>query len=167
MGHGFLIREGARVMRLRLLAFVACLIALPLATAQARDPIADAVFTAIERQILADYYRDHRDVWWDDDWHDDDWHDDDWSDNGGKGKKGKKGLPPGLAKKNSLPPGLARQLARNGTLPPGLAKRGLPHELRLRLPRRIDNHEIIFLDERAVLVDRTTNLILDLLTLAR
>src|SRR5215475_5454143 len=32
-------------------------------------------------------------------------------------------LPPGLAKKDRLPPGLERQLMRNGTLPPGLQKR--------------------------------------------
>ena len=29
-------------------------------------------------------------------------------------------LPPGLAKKDRLPPGLEKQLVRNGTLPPGL-----------------------------------------------
>jgi hypothetical protein len=35
-------------------------------------------------------------------------------------------LPPGLAKRESLPPGLERQLQRNGTLPPGLQKRVQP-----------------------------------------
>src|SRR5207302_1565893 len=35
-------------------------------------------------------------------------------------------LPPGLAKKNHLPPGLERQLQRNGTLPPGLQRRVQP-----------------------------------------
>lgn len=35
-------------------------------------------------------------------------------------------LPPGLAKKDRLPPGLEKQLARNGTLPPGLQKRIQP-----------------------------------------
>src|SRR5215470_14934501 len=29
-------------------------------------------------------------------------------------------LPPGLAKRDRLPPGLEKQLVRNGTLPPGL-----------------------------------------------
>jgi len=33
-----------------------------------------------------------------------------------------KGLPPGLAKKERLPPGLQNHLARNGQLPPGLQK---------------------------------------------
>lgn len=35
-------------------------------------------------------------------------------------------LPPGLAKRESLPPGLERQMERNGTLPPGLQKRVQP-----------------------------------------
>lgn len=35
-------------------------------------------------------------------------------------------LPPGLAKRESLPPGLEGQLERNGTLPPGLQKRVQP-----------------------------------------
>src|SRR6266404_785633 len=36
------------------------------------------------------------------------------------------GLPPGLAKRDRLPPGLERQVRRNGTLPPGLQKRVQP-----------------------------------------
>src|SRR5215469_4458222 len=36
------------------------------------------------------------------------------------------GLPPGLAKREALPPGLEKQLVRNGTLPPGLQKRIQP-----------------------------------------
>lgn len=35
-------------------------------------------------------------------------------------------LPPGLAKRDKLPPGLEKQLERNGTLPPGLQKRVQP-----------------------------------------
>jgi len=44
-----------------------------------------------------------------------------------------KGLPPGLAKKEHLPPGLQKHLARNGQLPPGLQKKiqPLPHPLRV------------------------------------
>ena len=38
----------------------------------------------------------------------------------------KSGLPPGLAKREKLPPGLQRQLERNGTLPPGLQKKVQP-----------------------------------------
>jgi hypothetical protein len=36
------------------------------------------------------------------------------------------GLPPGLAKRESLPPGLEKQLQKNGTLPPGLQKKVQP-----------------------------------------
>ena len=36
------------------------------------------------------------------------------------------GLPPGLAKREHLPPGLQRHLERNGTLPPGLQKKLQP-----------------------------------------
>ena len=45
-------------------------------------------------------------------------------------------LPPGLAKKDRLPPGLERQLAERGTLPPGLQKNimPVPRDLEQRLP---------------------------------
>jgi hypothetical protein len=44
-------------------------------------------------------------------------------------------LPPGLAKRNSLPRGLEKQLQRNGRLPPGLEKKlaPFPPELDARL----------------------------------
>ena len=47
-----------------------------------------------------------------------------------------RGLPPGLAKRDRLPPGLERQVQRNGTLPPGLQKRvqPLPEECVASLP---------------------------------
>jgi len=35
-------------------------------------------------------------------------------------------LPPGLAKKDRLPPGLEKQLERRGTLPPGLQRKSVP-----------------------------------------
>jgi len=45
-------------------------------------------------------------------------------------------LPPGLAKRDRLPPGLERQLAVRGTLPPGLRKKiqSCPDDLERRLP---------------------------------
>jgi hypothetical protein len=45
------------------------------------------------------------------------------------------GLPPGLAKRESLPPGLERQLRERGKLPPGLDKKlqPLPADLARRL----------------------------------
>src|SRR4029453_10507644 len=36
------------------------------------------------------------------------------------------GRPPGLEKREQLPPGLQRQLIRNGSLPPGLEKKIQP-----------------------------------------
>ncbi|MCC6368974.1 MAG: hypothetical protein IT165_36085 [Bryobacterales bacterium] len=48
---------------------------------------------------------------------------------------GRQGLPPGLAKRERLPPGLEKQLRRNGQLPPGLQKKivALPPDLSGRL----------------------------------
>ncbi|MFD2206817.1 hypothetical protein [Kiloniella antarctica] len=77
-----------------------------------------------------------------------------------KGKK--KGLPPGLAKKGSLPPGLQKQLDEKGVLPPGLAKRDLPSNLRSSLPRRA-NSKFVIVDDDVVLIDILTNKALDVL----
>jgi hypothetical protein len=72
------------------------------------------------------------------------------------------GLPPGLAKKDHLPPGLEGQLQRNGTLPPGLQKRvqPLPGSCTARLPqlprdwaRVVLSGRIILLDPRQRIVD--------------
>jgi hypothetical protein len=45
-------------------------------------------------------------------------------------------LPPGLAKRDQLPPGLEKQLRERGTLPPGLQKKiePVPVDLERRLP---------------------------------
>lgn len=51
-------------------------------------------FTEHDRQVIVSYYRAHR-----------------------------SNLPPGLARRETLPPGLQKQLRRNGHLPPGLQKR--------------------------------------------
>jgi len=71
-------------------------------------------------------------------------------------------LPPGLAKRQSLPPGLQRQLERNGTLPPGLTRNRLPQDLRVRLPGREDL-EFLVIDNEIVLVAAATLLIIDVL----
>jgi hypothetical protein len=84
----------------------------------------------------------------------------------GKSQKGKsKGLPPGLAKRGSLPPGLQKQLDKNGQLPPGLQKRlsPLPVDLNRRLPRLPDYWDRVILDRHVVLMDRRTNRILDII----
>ena len=65
------------------------------------------------------------------------------------------GLPPGLAKKDHLPPGLERQLQRNGTLPPGLQKRvqPLPGSCVARLPRLPQDWSRVVLSGRIILLD--------------
>ncbi len=71
-------------------------------------------------------------------------------------------LPPGLAKREQLPPGLQRQLERNGTLPPGLQKKVQPlpevcESQLARLPgdleRVIYNRRIMLLDGKGTILD--------------
>src|SRR5687767_3783358 len=66
-----------------------------------------------------------------------------------------KGLPPGLAKREQLPPGLQKQLARNGKLPPGLEKKihPLPAQLESRLPRLSDGRQRIVLGRNLILLE--------------
>lgn len=93
--------------------------------------LADAVFTALERQIIRDYYRSN--------------------------------LPPGLARRDSLPPGLRRQLARNGRLPPGLEKRALPPDLIARLPSRDRRYDRVLVGTDVLLILIATGVILDII----
>jgi hypothetical protein len=64
-------------------------------------------------------------------------------------------LPPGLAKRDRLPPGLERQLQRNGTLPPGLQRRvqPLPDFCTARLPRLPHDWVRVVLGGRIILLD--------------
>ena len=79
-----------------------------------------------------------------------------------KAKSSHNGLPPGLAKRDRLPPGLQKQIQRNGSLPPGLAKRGLPGDLRGQLPhRRGQDYRVVGND--IVLIETATNVILDIM----
>ncbi len=86
-------------------------------------------------------------------------------DHKGKGaKKGKKeGLPPGLAKRDELPPGLQKQLEKNGQLPPGLQKRALPDDLESRLSNLPKNLERIIVGEDILLIERGVGIILDIM----
>lgn len=67
-------------------------------------------------------------------------------------------LPPGLAKRDRLPPGLERQLVVNGTLPPGLRKKmqPCPHELEVMLPPPPPNYSHVFVGGSLVLVNRVS-----------
>ncbi len=73
------------------------------------------------------------------------------------------GLPPGLAKKDRLPPGLERQLRRNGQLPPGLQKRltTFPRSLEARLGTLPRGARRVFLGDRALILS-AANVILDI-----
>jgi len=75
------------------------------------------------------------------------------------------GLPPGLAKKERLPPGLQKQLARNGQLPPGLQKRiqPLPPPLEARLTRLPEGRRRVMISGSVVLLDQRKNIILDMI----
>lgn len=111
--------------------------------------IASSLFTEKEKQLIEDFFDILRG---------------DQKEESKKGKpKSKKGLPPGLAKKDSLPPGLAKQLEKNGTLPPGLAKRDLPYDLQRKLPNRKSIFERIIVGDDILLIERGTEIILDIL----
>lgn len=68
-------------------------------------------------------------------------------------------LPPGLAKRESLPPGLRRQLRERGELPPGLQKRlvPVPGELVTRLPALPPYYTRYFAGDDFIVVDTRTN----------
>jgi len=76
-----------------------------------------------------------------------------------------RGLPPGLAKKDRLPPGLQKQLARNGQLPPGLQKKiqPLPPPLEARLTRLPTGTRRVIISGSIILLDERRNIILDTL----
>jgi hypothetical protein len=76
-----------------------------------------------------------------------------------------KGLPPGLAKKESLPPGLQKQLVRNGQLPPGLQKKiqPMPAALEEKLSPVPEGTKRVVINGSIVLFNAHTNLVLDIM----
>jgi len=78
--------------------------------------------------------------------------------------KHKQKLPPGLAKRENLPPGLEKQLRRKGHLPPGLEKKihPLPYELEHRLPRLGAGHQRGFIDGKVIIYNQKTRAIIDI-----
>lgn len=76
-------------------------------------------------------------------------------------------LPPGLAKKDQLPPGLQKQLVRRGTLPPGLQKKiqPCPEELERRLPLPPPDCAHVVIGGNLVLLNRKTNVVVDFMFL--
>ena len=80
--------------------------------------------------------------------------------NHGKRKK----TPPGLAKKEHLPPGLRKQIKKHGKLPPGLEGRYLPHDLEQKLHRLPKGYVRIRVGTDIVLMETPTRIILDVIT---
>ncbi|OFV89051.1 MAG: hypothetical protein A3D93_00315 [Acidobacteria bacterium RIFCSPHIGHO2_12_FULL_67_30] len=74
------------------------------------------------------------------------------------------GLPPGLAKREQLPPGLQRHLERNGTLPPGLQKKvqPLPESLDKKLPKTPDGVKRVVVAGNVILLEERTSKVLDI-----
>jgi hypothetical protein len=72
-------------------------------------------------------------------------------------------LPPGLAKRDNLPPGLERQLVLRGTLPPGLRREmhPCPVEVVRYLPPPPPGYMHTVIGGHIVLVNRRTFFVLD------
>jgi hypothetical protein len=72
-------------------------------------------------------------------------------------------LPPGLAKRDRLPPGLERQLVVRGTLPPGLRAKmhPCPVEVERYLPPAPAGYVHTVIGGNIVLVNRSNFLIMD------
>ncbi len=75
------------------------------------------------------------------------------------------GLPPGLAKKEHLPPGLEKQLRVRGTLPPGLQKKlhPLPLELEHKLRRVPTGYRRVVIFGNVILMNEKTAVIYDII----
>src|SRR6266852_4332387 len=73
------------------------------------------------------------------------------------------GLPPGLAKRDRLPPGLEKQLRERGTLPPGLQKRvqPLPFELERQLHLLPTGYRRVVIGGNVILMKENTAAIYD------
>jgi hypothetical protein len=71
----------------------------------------------------------------------------------GKNHKGRK----------SLPPGIAKNLQRGKPLPPGIAKRALPQDLLVGLPTVRHGYERVIVDGKVLLVEVATQIIHDVL----
>lgn len=104
-------------------------------TAHGKGKPVDIIFSDYERQLIYEYYSAQR-----------------------------KHMPPGLAKKQKVPPGHLKQLQRKGTLPPGLRTSSLPYDLVRKLPRLPANITRARVGNDVVLIDETTRVIYDVIT---
>lgn len=136
------------------LALLSIAVSVPLASAQAQSKGkgkkekkdakenhgtgVELTFTIEERKIIVDWFSD---------------------------KANTNGLPPGLAKRDELPPGLQKHIVRNGTLPPGLQKKltPLPADLSRRLSPQPEGVSRVILAGSVILLEDKTGKILDLI----
>jgi len=80
------------------------------------------------------------------------------------GKTGKsKTMPPGLAKKNELPPGLQKHIDKNGKLPPGLEGRRLAPVLERTLSPLPSGFVRLQVGGDIVLLNEKTRVVLDVI----
>ena len=98
-------------------------------------PPGEPVFTTQERTIITNWFTNNR-----------------------------SGLPPGLAKRETLPPGLEKQLRERGTLPPGLQKKiqPLPVALESQLTRLPTGYRRVVIAGNVIVMNPTTGLIYDI-----
>ena len=96
----------------------------------------EVVFTNQERALVLGWFRDHR-----------------------------SSLPPGLAKRDRLPPGLEKQVRERGTLPPGLQKRThpLPVELERQLHKLPAGYVRVVVGATVVLMNQSTHMVHDVI----
>src|SRR5262249_30170505 len=99
-------------------------------------PVPEIIFTPEERIIVINWFRTNR-----------------------------SGLPPGLAKRDRLPPGLEKQLRERGTLPPGLQKRvqPLPPELERQLHQLPTGYRRVAIGGNVILMDERTSVLYDII----
>lgn len=72
-------------------------------------------------------------------------------------------LPPGLAKRSSLPPGLQKQVMQRGQLPPGLRAKRLPNELEVKLSPLPTGYVRVRIGTDVVLMNTRTKVIVDVI----
>lgn len=121
---------------------------------------ADIFIGELEKRLIASYYQRHLYAYR----QSPEYHE--YKKGKGNKKHKHKDLPPGLAKKGKLPPGIAKQLARNNQLPPGLEYHPLPHDLVVQLPPLQPGYHYRIADNRVLLIQAASNLILDVMTVA-
>ena len=125
------------MIRHLLLCVAATLALVPLTASQAGEFGVHVEFTDLEISAIRAYYRDQ-----------------DSGPHMGNGKgKGRK----------SLPPGIAKNLQRGKSLPPGIAKQALPTRLVQVLPRAPRGYERVVVDGKILLVEVATQVVHDVL----